>query len=133
MTWTSERGQLHYGFSICTPLNSGRTDSMTHIFCSIFKHNMSNATQYKRNKKKSKTKLFISLLLVIPNNERTTIVHQQVNHKNGECTKTAVCIQACGAQTKFISFFYCLMTTTTQYPRKKENNLGGGGGVMRDT
>ena len=30
------------------PLNSGRTDSMTHIFCSIFRH---NATQYKKYKK----------------------------------------------------------------------------------
>ena len=61
---------------------------------------------------------------VIPNNERKTIVHQQVNH-NGICTKTAVCIHAWSAQTKsmtniFYFVFWCLMTTTTQYPKKKK-------------
>ena len=37
-----------------------------------------------------------------------TIVHQQVNHNNGICTKTAVCIQACDAQTKSMTPFFIL-------------------------
>ena len=37
--------------------------------------------------KKVKPSFSVALLLVIPNNERKTIVHKQVNHNNGICTK----------------------------------------------
>ena len=43
-------------------------------------------------KNKTKQKNSVSLLLVIPNNERKTIVHQHISHNNVICTKTAVCI-----------------------------------------
>ena len=40
--------------------------------------------------KKIEANFSVSFLLVIPNNERKIIVHEQVNHNIGICTKTAV-------------------------------------------
>ena len=54
------RTGVHYVVSLYVqPLNSGRTDSMTHIFCSTFRHNMNNATQYKKYKKINQEHLFL--------------------------------------------------------------------------